>query len=69
MLLRNTLVLALHGSACVAGLIAGSSMPLDAQQRSGAWKAIHDWAGTLAIWFVVLATGFSLVTQALTLGV
>lgn len=29
---------------------------------------IHEWAGTLAIWFVILATGFSLVTQALVLG-
>ncbi len=29
---------------------------------------MHDWAGTLAIWFVVLATGFSLFTQAFALG-
>ncbi len=67
-LLRNALVLALHGFACVAGFIAGSSIPLEAARRSGAWKVIHDWAGTLAIWFVILATGFSLVTQALILG-
>jgi hypothetical protein len=67
-LLRNATVLALHAFACVAGFIAGSSIPLEAAQRRGAWKAIHDWAGTLAIWFVVLATGFSLVTQALALG-
>ncbi len=67
-LFRNALVLALHGFACVAGFIAGSSMPLEAARRSGTWKVIHDWAGTLAIWFVILATGFSLVTQALILG-
>ncbi len=67
-LFRNSLVLALHGFACVAGFIAGSSMPLEAARRSGIWKVIHDWAGTLAIWFVILATGFSLVTQALILG-
>src|SRR5829696_3377105 len=67
-LLRNATVLALHAFACVAGFIAGSSMPLEAAQRRGAWKAIHDWAGTLAIWFVVLATAFSLLTQAFTLG-
>ena len=67
-LFRNSLVLALHGFACVAGFIAGSSMPLEAAHRSGTYKVIHDWAGTLAIWFVVLATAFSLVPQALILG-
>lgn len=34
-LFRNSLVLALHGFACVAGFIAGSSMPLEAARRSG----------------------------------
>lgn len=67
-LFRNSLVLALHGFACVAGFIAGSSIPLESSRRSGTWKVIHDWAGTLAIWFVILATGFSLVTQAVILG-
>jgi len=67
-LFRNSLVLALHGFACVAGFIAGSSMPLEAARRRGTWKVVHDWAGTLAIWFVILATGFSLATQALILG-
>ena len=61
-------MLALHAFACVAGFIAGSSMPLEAAQQRGAWKTIHDWAGPLAIWFVVLATGFSLFTQAFALG-
>jgi len=65
---RNALVLALHGFACVAGFIAGSSMPLEAQRYKGAVRWIHDKAGPLAIGFVVLATSFSLVTQAFVLG-
>lgn len=65
---RNLLVLALHSLACVAGFIAGSSMPLEAQQRGGAWGAIHDYAGRFAILFVSAATAFSLFTQAYVLG-
>lgn len=65
---RNALVLALHAMACVAGFIAGSAVPLEAEQRSGAWRWIHEKAGPLAIAFVIGATGFSLVTQALVLG-
>ncbi len=65
---RNLLVLALHSLACVAGFIAGSSMPLEAQQRGGAWGAIHDYAGRFAILFVSAATAFSLITQAFVLG-
>jgi hypothetical protein len=67
-LLRNSLVLALHAFACIAGFLAGASMPLEAARRHGVWKAVHDWAGTLAIWFVIVATGFSLLTQAFALG-
>ena len=67
-LLRNSLVLALHAMACVAGFIAGSSLPQQAEQHSGWYRAVHDRAGPLAIGFVVLATGFSLVTQAYALG-
>jgi uncharacterized membrane protein SpoIIM required for sporulation len=33
-LYRNGLVLALRGTACVAGFIAGASMPLAAEQRT-----------------------------------
>jgi len=33
-LYRNSLVLALHATACVAGFIAGASMPIAAAQRS-----------------------------------
>jgi hypothetical protein len=65
---RNALVLALHAMACVAGFIAGSSLPLEAQQRSGAWRWIHEKAGPLAILFVIAATAFSLMTQAIVLG-
>ena len=65
---RNALVLALHAMACVAGFIAGSSLPLEAQQRTGAWRWVHEKAGPLAIAFVIGATMFSLVTQAFVLG-
>jgi hypothetical protein len=67
-LFRNSLVLALHAFACVAGFIAGSSLPLAADRHSGLWRTIHQKAGPLAILFVVCATGFSLVTQAFILG-
>lgn len=67
-LFRNSLVLALHSLACVAGFIAGSSLPHVAQGHSGAWRWIHDKAGPLAIGFVVCATLFSLTTQAFILG-
>ena len=67
-LMRNALVLALHAFACIAGFIAGSSLPQAAERYSGAWRWIHDKAGPLAILFVIGATGFSLVTQAFVLG-
>ena len=67
-LLRNSLVLALHAMACVAGFIAGSSLPQQAAARTGLSRAIHERAGTLAIGFVVCATAFSLITQAWALG-
>jgi hypothetical protein len=67
-LFRNSLVLALHGMACVAGFIAGSSLPLAAERYSGVWRWVHDKAGPLAIAFVIAATTFSLFTQAYALG-
>jgi hypothetical protein len=67
-LFRNGLVLALHALACVAGFMAGSSLPQVAEGYSGLWRRIHDAAGPLAISFVVAATLFSLVTQAYALG-
>ena len=65
---RNSLVLALHGTACVAGFIAGASMPIAAAQRTGISRWIHVKAGELAILFVCAVTLFSLCTQALYLG-
>src|SRR3954468_8010971 len=50
-LLRNSLVLALHSMACVAGFIAGSSLPREAEAYSGLMRTIHDHAGRLAIGF------------------
>jgi hypothetical protein len=67
-LYRNSLVLALHAMACVAGFIAGSALPLSASKRSGLSRLIHEKAGPLAIGFVVVATGFSLCTQAFLIG-
>jgi hypothetical protein len=67
-LYRNGLVLALHAMACVAGFIAGSSLPTVAEGYSGLWRKIHDRAGPLAIAFVIAATLFSLSTQAYALG-
>ncbi|MBJ7328435.1 MAG: stage II sporulation protein M [Solirubrobacteraceae bacterium] len=65
---RNGLVLALHAMACVAGFIAGSTLPLEAEKYSGWWRWVHDKAGPLAILFVTAATLFSLITQAWSLG-
>jgi hypothetical protein len=67
-LVRNGLVLALHSMACVAGFMAGSSMPQVAEGYKGVWRKVHEWAGPLAIAFVGAATLFSLVTQAYALG-
>lgn len=65
---RNLLVLTLHAMACVAGFIAGSSLPLQAQARTGLSRTIHEHGGRLAIIFVVAATTFSLSAQAIVLG-
>jgi len=65
---RNSLVLALHGTACVAGFIAGASMPIAAAQRSGLSRWIHLKTAQFAILFVAAVTVFSLCTQALYLG-
>jgi hypothetical protein len=65
---RNSLVLALHSMACVAGYIAGSSLPREAKTYRGVVRAIHEHAGPLAIAFVSGATLFSLTTQAYVLG-
>ena len=67
-LYRNALVLSLHAMACVAGFMAGSSLPIVAAGYSGWWRRVHDRAGALAIAFVAAATLFSLGTQAYALG-
>lgn len=67
-LTRNLAVLALHALACVAGFIAGSSLPREARRYSGAKRRVHELAGPFAIAFVAAATVFSLVVQAFTLG-
>jgi hypothetical protein len=65
---RNMLVLALHAMACVAGFIAGSSLPMQVEGRTGVSRWVHEHGGRLAIGFVVLATTFSLSAQAYLLG-
>jgi hypothetical protein len=65
---RNALVLALHSLACVAGFMAGSSLPQVAEGYSGWKRRLHDHAGPAAIVFVAVATTFSLGTQAFVLG-
>jgi hypothetical protein len=67
-LARNSLVLALHAFACVAGFIAGSSLPLSTEQRTGFSRWIHEKARPVAFAWVVAVTCFSLGTQAYVLG-
>jgi hypothetical protein len=67
-LFRNSLVLALHAFACVAGFIALNSLPHSAANRSGISKLVHEKAGPYAMTFVAGATLFSLSTQAYFLG-
>jgi hypothetical protein len=64
----NLLVLALHAMACIAGFIAGSSLPLQARHRHGVSRWVHEHGGRLAIAFVVCATAFSLSLQAYVIG-
>ena len=67
-LYRNSLVLALHACACVAGFIAGSSLVLSAKRRHGLSRLVHEKARPIALGWVVLVTCFSLATQAYALG-
>ena len=64
----NLLVLALHAMACVAGFIAGSSLPLQAQQQRGISRWVHEHGARVAIVFVIGATIFSLSLQAYVIG-
>jgi hypothetical protein len=65
----NSLVLALHACACVAGFIAGSSLPLSAERREGISRWVHEKARPIAFAWVIFVTGFSLITQAIGLGI
>jgi hypothetical protein len=65
---RNLLVLTLHALACVAGYMAGTALPRQADQHTGLMRRIHEVAGPIAIAFVGAATVFSLITQAYVLG-
>jgi hypothetical protein len=67
-LYRNSLVLALHAMACVAGFIAGSSLPLSAAKRTGLSRLVHEKARPVAFAWVIAVTCFSLTTQAYVLG-
>jgi phage tail protein X len=65
---HNLLVLALHAMACVAGFIAGSSIPLQAEMRAGTKRRVHELSRTIALACVAGATIFSLCWQAYELG-
>jgi Stage II sporulation protein M len=67
-LAHNGLVLALHAMACVAGFIAGSSLPMQAHAHRGVSRWLHEHGGRIAIAFVACATTFSLSAQAYLLG-
>jgi hypothetical protein len=64
----NLLVLALHAMACVAGFIAGASLPLQAEHHNGVSRWLHEHGGRIAIAFVACATAFSLSAQAYVIG-
>jgi hypothetical protein len=67
-LFRNSLVLALHAFACVAGFIAGATLPLTASTKTGFKRVIHEKARPIAFAWVIAVTCFSLLTQTLGLG-
>lgn len=67
-LASNLLVLALHALACVAGFIAGSALPMQAEGHRGISRWLHEHGGPIAIGFVACATAFSLSAQAYVLG-
>jgi uncharacterized membrane protein SpoIIM required for sporulation len=68
-LAQNSIVLALHAVACIAGFIAGSTLPLSTERRSGLSRTVHEKARPIAFAWVISVTVFSLVTQAYALGV
>ena len=67
--LGNGRVLALHVFACVAGFMAGSSLPMRTREmQSGFQRFIHERGARFAILFVVAAIAFSLSSQAWVIG-
>jgi hypothetical protein len=66
---RNSLVLALHAFACIAGFIAGATLPLTAERHTGLKRLVHEKARPIAFAWVIGVTCFSLFTQTLALGV
>jgi hypothetical protein len=65
---RNSLVLALHAFACIAGFIAGATLPLTAERHTGFSRLVHEKARPIAFAWVIGVTCFSLLTQTLALG-
>ncbi|HSD23404.1 MAG TPA: hypothetical protein VLB79_03670 [Solirubrobacterales bacterium] len=65
---RNSLVLALHAFACVAGFIAGATLPLTASTKTGFKRLVHEKARPIAFGWVIGVTCFSLFTQTVGLG-
>jgi Stage II sporulation protein M len=65
---RNSLVLALHAFACLAGFIAGATLPLSTERRTGLSRVIHEKARPIAFGWVIAVTCFSLLTQTVALG-
>jgi hypothetical protein len=65
---HNLLVLALHAMACVAGFIAGSSLPIQAQHSTGLRREVHEVGRRIALSAVAAATIFSLSWQAFLVG-
>src|SRR4051794_36781334 len=65
---RNSLVLALHAFACIAGFIAGATLPLTAERHTGFKRLIHEKARPIAFAWVIGVTCFSLITQTIALG-
>lgn len=65
---RNSLVLAFHAVACIAGFIAGATLPLSAARRTGFSKFIHEKARPIAFAWVIAATCLSISIQTVALG-
>ena len=51
---RNSLVLALHAAACVAGFIAGAALPLSTERRTGLSRLVHEKARPIAFAWVIV---------------